>query len=242
MIFDFYGTLIASTSPERWREHATDIADALGASPTSLLAALDATYGDRIRGRTGDAEATMRLLAAMIGSEADDCAIRAAVERRRRIHSTLFVLRPGMESALAALRHRGFELGLMSDCTDELPEVWPRLSIARLFRGTTFSYDEGRRKPDPALYRSTLDQLGVSAGNCIYVGDGAGNELAGAELIGMQAVLMDTDALDGQPPPLPSGTQWSGPRCTSMTELADQIAGLFDARASSGSGGSDRTR
>ena len=42
-------------------------------------------------------------------------------------------------------------------------------------------------KPDPQIYRTTIEQLGVNPAETLYIGDGGDDELAGAERAGLRA-------------------------------------------------------
>jgi putative hydrolase of the HAD superfamily len=53
-----------------------------------------------------------------------------------------------------------------------------------------FSCDLGLSKPNPGFYAEAIRRLDVRADRCLYVGDGADNELNGAVEAGMDAVLL----------------------------------------------------
>jgi putative hydrolase of the HAD superfamily len=75
-------------------------------------------------------------------------------------------------------------------CSEEVAELWEETPFAGLFDSTVFSCSVGLRKPDPAIYRLALGELGVEPGEALFVGDGANDELAGAERVGMRAALI----------------------------------------------------
>ena len=52
------------------------------------------------------------------------------------------------------------------------------------FRGIVVSGDERVTKPDPAIYRLTLDRFGLDAARTVFVDDRAEN-VAGAQAVGM---------------------------------------------------------
>jgi putative hydrolase of the HAD superfamily len=125
-------------------------------------------------------------------------------------------LRPGGREALDALRGRGLALGMISVCSEDVPALWPDTDLAGLFDVETFSATCGLMKPDPAIYLLTLEALGVAPGECLFVGDGANDELAGAARVGIEPVLY-----------LPAGTicrwpdlrDWRGLRVSSLQEV-----------------------
>jgi putative hydrolase of the HAD superfamily len=48
----------------------------------------------------------------------------------------------------------------------------------------------GLRKPDPRIYELACERLEVEPADCLFVGDGANDELAGAARVGMRAVCV----------------------------------------------------
>ena len=53
-----------------------------------------------------------------------------------------------------------------------------------------FSCEVGWVKPEPEIYRLCLQRLGLSASDCIFVGDGGSNELDGAKAVGLRTVFV----------------------------------------------------
>jgi putative hydrolase of the HAD superfamily len=123
---------------------------------------------------------------------------------------------------VTSLKERGLKVGLISDCTHELPEIWPSLPIAEHFDAMVFSIQAGFRKPHPELYTAVAAQLGVAAGDCVYVGDGGSNELTGATEAGMTAYLLDTpDAADSIRYDLEHS--WTGARIGSLSDVLELV-------------------
>jgi putative hydrolase of the HAD superfamily len=89
----------------------------------------------------------------------------------------------------------GWRLGLLSDCSSELVEVWAETPFAGLFDAVGFSFRLGVRKPDPRGYLAVASQLQVPPEQCWYVGDGSSGELTGAAAVGMRPVLVTNAAL-----------------------------------------------
>ena len=52
----------------------------------------------------------------------------------------------------------------------------------------------GWMKPDARIYEAALSGLGLEASECLFVGDGQNDELAGAERVGMTPVLLESPA------------------------------------------------
>lgn len=224
VVFDFFGTLTPGTPSHVWDEHAARSAAPLGIPVRTWRAALDASFPERATGVLGDLAATYRTLALRCGVEPDDEALAAACAARSASQGELFVLRDGAAAMLAELRARGLRLGVLSDCTRELADSWPRLPVAGLVDARVLSCEEGRRKPDPELFLRIARQLGVPPRSCVYVGDGGGSELTGASACGMRAYMLraadwdDNDAWSRE-------DGWPGPF---LASLAD-VPALFDS-------------
>jgi putative hydrolase of the HAD superfamily len=83
-----------------------------------------------------------------------------------------------------------------------------------LFDAEVFSCSVGLRKPDPRIYLLACDQLGVEPQETMFVGDGANDELAGAERVGITAVLLERAGEE---------QEWAGQRVRSLPELLSLV-------------------
>jgi epoxide hydrolase-like predicted phosphatase len=91
-----------------------------------------------------------------------------------------------MVAFIEALRPR-FKTALLSNASPRLREVLDRLDVTDLFDVIVISGQVGVQKPDPAIYRLVLGQLGVSPYEAIFVDDFVQN-LETAEQLGMQVL------------------------------------------------------
>lgn len=219
VVFDFFGTLTLSTPVAAWDEHAARSARPLGIPGDRWRRALDESWGERATGALGALPETFRVLAARCGVDPGPDALAAAVAARRSCQRLLIRnLRPDAERVLLALRARAVPVGVLSDCSVELAEEWAELPIAVLVSTRVLSCEEGRRKPDPELFRTVARRLGVRPQECLYIGDGGGNELSGASAAGMTAYLLrDRDWDDNQVHDREES--WPGPTLSSLLEV-----------------------
>lgn len=128
--------------------------------------------------------------------------------------------RTGAVETLVELRARGIRTGLITVCSDDVPAVWRDTPFAGLFDAEVFSCSVGLRKPDPRIYRLACDQLGVRPEQAMFVGDGANDELAGAERAGLRAVLIHRE---GEEAPWTEARDWDGPRITVLSQVLDLL-------------------
>ena len=189
VVFDLWQTLV------RW---PSDASSALRESWASDLGVsreeLDrhwfddpATYRLRESGPLAPALTVMR---DAMGSTA---AVEALVESRVALTRRVLALRPDVETTLREIRGRGHPIGLVSNCTEDVAMVWPETAFAPLIDYAVFSATAGCMKPEPRIYRLVCEGLAVEPHECLFVGDGANDELAGAEAVGMTPVLLAED-------------------------------------------------
>jgi putative hydrolase of the HAD superfamily len=218
VVFDFYGTLTPISPSEAWASNAARLAAVMGVPPEELTRTLDESFPERISGALGDVRQTMQAMAERLGVQLTDVQLTEAAETRRAVQESMFTLRPEALRVIGALRERGLRIGLVSDCTSELPDAWSRLPLAPVVDAPVFSCVERTRKPDPHLFRKAAADLRAAPASCVYVGDGGGRELTGASAIGMRAVLLAGPDWH-QHSDHNRETDWAGPRISSLTEL-----------------------
>lgn len=89
-------------------------------------------------------------------------------------------------------RERGLRCALLTNNVREWEPLWRAMfPVDELFELVVDSAFVGMRKPDPEIYRLTLDRLGVAAERCVFVDDFEINCEAAAAL-GMTAVHFRT--------------------------------------------------
>jgi putative hydrolase of the HAD superfamily len=223
VIFDFYGTLAVSVQADLHRANADRVAAALGVTGEAYYRVLTTTFEERATGSCGDLTQTLQWMAARCGHSPSAAQLVDACELRRSIEAAYArTLREDAEAALSALQVKGVRVGLVSDCTHELPEVWPTLPIAQYVDATVFSVEAGVRKPHRSLYEAVCSALDVAPGGCLYIGDGGSGELTGAEAVGMTAYqLLSNDVADAVV--YDAEAAWSGGRIRALTEVLTLI-------------------
>ncbi|SCG45229.1 putative hydrolase of the HAD superfamily [Micromonospora inositola] len=215
MIFDLFHTLVRGADAERDRV-VGEMAVMVGVDPPALVAAYHATWRERLV--RWDVAETVRILAGRLGgTPSDEAVARAAAHRCALARRVLASVSPATLDALDALRAAGHPLALLSNATSETAEAWPETVLARRLDAAVFSCQLGVAKPDPASYLAAADRLGAAPTDCVYVGDGADGELAGAAAIGM-TVLRTTEHNDTDP-------AWDGRTLASLAELPALLRG-----------------
>ncbi len=218
VLFDFFGTLTRAVHPAQRDWAQRQAACVLGCRPARYLSVMDSSFYQRAAGQFGSVEETLRWTAKQAGANPCRSQIAAAAWVRRRMTRTNARLRRDALLVLARLRADGARIAVVTDCTAELAECWADLPVARYVDVPVFSVALGVCKPDPYMYNTACDALGVPPEDCLYVGDGGSAELSGARRLGIPAVRISApdhrQHLVYNPEP-----DWDGPVIGSLTEL-----------------------
>ena len=112
---------------------------------------------------------------------------------QKKYDYTLHQMRPESEiiNVLEQLMQRKYKIGLISNCSSEIPFVWNQTELAPYFDQTIFSCIEGIKKPDMQIFLTMASRLGFKPDQCLYVGDGDDDELTGASKAGMNTMLVN---------------------------------------------------
>jgi HAD superfamily hydrolase (TIGR01662 family) len=92
---------------------------------------------------------------------------------------------------LEELRRAGLKIALVSNTGRDLPAFVRHHALD--VDVALSSRAHGRTKPHPSIFEAALEALGVSAAEAVMVGDSLEDDVEGAALAGMAAVLLDRD-------------------------------------------------
>ena len=220
VIFDLFGTLIDNFSAEEYRRVLAEMASVLAAPSEDFTDLWLGLFEERVSGVLESPVGVIKHVCRELGVYPDDTQIEHAARIRFDMTRREIKVRPDAVEVLSKLISEGYKTGLISDCSHEMLVIWKDLPLASLIDITAFSCLVGITKPDPRIYRLVTDQLDVQPEDCLYVGDGSSQELAGAAQVGMSPVLIrvpgdgDFDDIYRINP-----ETWSGPRVSSLSEV-----------------------
>ena len=154
----------------------------------------------------------------------DDVLLEACVETYARGGGAPTPMRIGAIDLLQRLQADGYRLGVISNTLQPgrfLDQSLVRRGIFDYFPVRVYSSDEGVAKPHPAIFRAALTALGVSPERALYVGDRLAADVAGAQGVGMKAVLIEVaHRPEVDPHVVPDA------RIRELPELLDVLPGL----------------
>jgi putative hydrolase of the HAD superfamily len=210
VVFDLWQTLVP-LSPDRSRYE--EMADAIGA-PREEFA--EVWLSGRREREIGPLLDSVRWVFDRLGVESDP---QVLVAMRRDWATHALVARPEALPTLRVLRTRGFKLGLITVCSEDVADAWDATPLAEHFDATVFSCVEGVCKPDPRIYELCCERLGVPAEACLFVGDGDNDELPGAERVGMTAVQLRAPGEELSE----AGKKWRGRAIERLDEVLELV-------------------
>jgi epoxide hydrolase-like predicted phosphatase len=191
VLFDFHGVL----TPSPWAAIAEAGGDARAEDTLEFMLGDYADDTDHAWHRLERGEITMReygedlmARAAATGTQIDLASLRSFNEG--------LAARPEMVARITELRAAGYRTAVVTNNVKELGSHWRSLvDVDALFDLVVDSCEVGMRKPNPAIFRHTLEQLGgIDSGDAVFLDDHPAN-VAGARLAGLHAILVDDPAV-----------------------------------------------
>ena len=195
VIFDLFGTIVDDFAAASAGSNHAEFPAALGLPYDPFMQHWRQLTDRRSLGEFQTVEASIEHVCAIIGASVTAEQMARAVETRLQLTRRALIPRPDAVATLAQLRQDGCKIGLLSNCTVEIPIIWPETEFAALFDSTIFSSRERIKKPAQQIYYLACQRLGVTPEACLYIADGENYELAAAAQVGMQPVLFKTATL-----------------------------------------------
>jgi len=223
VIFDFFGTLVPNFSLSEHKVVLGRMADLMGAPREAFIQQWFDTTVLRMTGEYSSTRDNIEAICRTLEVPFDAESCEQAVAERYVYARANSAPRSTAIETLREIRKRGLKTGLISDCSCELPDIWRETSFAPLFDVTTFSVVAKIKKPAPRIYELTAEQLGVASADCLYVGDGGSNELAGAKAVGMRPIWLCDEAEQGADAHRIGYRDWCGERVADLSELLEYI-------------------
>ncbi|MEV5437555.1 HAD-IA family hydrolase [Streptomyces sp. NPDC052682] len=222
VLFDFSGTLFRIESAESWLRgvlaergvelpapevsaaaEALERAGALpgGAHPVELPGELAALW--RVRDRSAELHRAAYTAAARRVPLPDPALYDALYDRH--MSPAAWAPYPDAAEVLGALRERGVRVGVVSNIGWDLRPVFRAHGLDPYVDTYVLSYEHGVQKPDPRLFATACEELGVDPRATLMVGDDRHAD-GGAAALGCGVHFVDhlpvTDRPDGLRPVL----------------------------------------
>ncbi|MGH7598356.1 MAG: HAD family hydrolase [bacterium] len=112
------------------------------------------------------------------------------LERHKREHLWSWP-DPTAAEVFAKLKNLGYRLGVISNSDGSIASSMQKFGFAPFFDCMIDSHVVGVEKPDPRIFELALQQLGLPAERCVYVGDNYDRDVIGARRAGLVPILID---------------------------------------------------
>ncbi len=152
-----------------------------------------------------------------VGLPADD-------ETLKRIHDTfkkhyISTFYPRTEETLRKLAEK-YRLALISNTMSDQPrEMLEETGLDSLFEIIICSRDLGIRKPNPAIFKYVMDEVGVQPRETVHVGDSVEADMEGASASGITPIWIRT----------PDQGFWSGHAISRFSDLPQFLEKMQEA-------------
>ncbi|HEY0936789.1 MAG TPA: HAD-IA family hydrolase [Trebonia sp.] len=190
-LIDVYDTILTS----RFRPRTEELIEPLGVGLEDWLAEWETTREDRDRGKLTVAASFARTLTAL-GLDPGPALLADLSRRDAELALSYVRLCEDTVPFLHWLRSRGVLAALVSNCADTTRALLTELGIVPLMDAVVLSCEVGSAKPDPDIYVTALEELGVAAADAVFIDDQPAY-CAGAEAVGVRPIQIARGAGGG---------------------------------------------
>ena len=192
VIFDLGGVIMANGGPRdftrRYPDHDPKVVAEIVMGPHHLDT-------DHQWHRVERGEITLAECRAITKKMLDDAGIVASVPASPPANGAAFSfsLSEPMVGLVHELKENGLRIGILTNNVREFREWWwPLMDFPSVFDTIVDSHEVAMRKPNPAIYRLTMDRLGAEPARTAFLDDLQANvDAAGA--VGMHGILVEED-------------------------------------------------
>lgn len=225
VIFDLYGTLVGNFSRQAYDHLQVQMAKILDVSYPKFWQPKGETLKDRSLGEQTLAE-NIKGVCRRLNVKVDKTQIAETIALHYEFTKDSLIPEPEVLKGLDRLKHNGFLLGLITNCSSSVLLLFSQSELAQYIDAPVFSCEERLKKPGHRIYEIACERLNVKPQECIYVGDGSSEELTGAAAVGMFPILKRADLTDVYDKHRPDVENWQGIAIDEISELCTIISEL----------------
>jgi putative hydrolase of the HAD superfamily len=156
---------------------------------------LEAWHQEVLAGRASIDEARMARFAELVsqaGGDGADGWAAALASRYRSMYETAWYTVAGARPLLEALAGQGLRLAVVTNNVRREQQLkLARCGLTSLVEALVTSEEVGVQKPDPRIFQTALDRVGVSPSDAIMVGDAWATDVEGARRAGVRPVWLN---------------------------------------------------
>jgi putative hydrolase of the HAD superfamily len=223
VVFDLFGTLVDDFATSVGQTYS-ELAEALEVPHEQFMPLWRETSEMRSAGTFQTVEASIEhvcgIMSVRVGPEQMAKAVEIRLQQTRR------ALEPRLNAVttLARLKNEGYKIGLLSNCSIEIPILWHETAFAGLIDSAIFSSRERLKKPDLRIYQLACKRLDVPPERCLYIADGENYELAAAAKVGLHPVLIRTSLQETRSELRREASEWQGTTISGLAAVLTLVA------------------
>jgi HAD superfamily hydrolase (TIGR01509 family) len=202
VLFDFSGTLFRLEQDETWLADLTDHdGERLDVeaqtelmrrmtAPVGQVVALDDEHHHAWKNRDLDPALHRKVYLKVLKQSGVPRADQALALYDRLISPTQWTPYPDTETVLKGAAGKGLRVGVLSNIAFDIRPAFSSRGWDAYVDEFVLSFEVGAIKPDPAIFQTAVDRLGVPAGETLMVGDSEEAD-GGAKALGCAFTLVD---------------------------------------------------
>jgi HAD superfamily hydrolase (TIGR01493 family) len=202
VLFDFSGTLFRLEQDETW---LTDLTDQAGegldfeaqtelmrrmTAPVGQVVELDDEHRHAWENRDLEPALHRKVYLEVLKQSGVPRLDQARALYERLITPTQWTPYPDTETVLKDIAGKGLRVGVVSNIAFDIRPAFSSRGWDIYVDEFVLSFEVGAIKPDPAIFQTALDRLGVAAGEALMVGDSEEAD-GGAKALGCAFALVD---------------------------------------------------
>jgi HAD superfamily hydrolase (TIGR01549 family) len=156
---------------------------------------LDTWHQEVLAGRTSIDEARIARFAELVvqaGADGGERRATALASRYRSAYETAWYTVPGARPLLEAIAGQGLRVAVVTNNVRREQELkLARCGLTSLVGVLVTSEEVGVQKPDPKIFHTALDWVGVAAPDATMVGDAWATDIEGARRAGVRPVWLN---------------------------------------------------
>lgn len=217
IIFDLFGTLVNNPTRQEYQKLLSQMASILSIPSENFSRLWMETSIKRAIGIFKTIEENINYICNELLVNSNEDQINKILELRRSLIRKDLTPKSDAIGTLSKLKKMGYKIGLISNCSADIPILWKYTQFAKFIDVVILSCSVGLKKPDPKIYRLACEKLDVKPQNCLYIGDGDSHELAGATQVGMEAILIRDSSQED--PYYIDMEEWNGQKISTLKEV-----------------------
>jgi putative hydrolase of the HAD superfamily len=126
-----------------------------------------------------------------MGLSLDVCELDACWEEIKQNTDPYWLPFEGVKEVLQKLKRRSIGTGIISNWDWTARDILTAAGLIEFFDHIIISCEVDCDKPDPRIFEIALQQAGVAARDCIYIGDNYYDDAVGSREVGMPALIIN---------------------------------------------------